>query len=272
MIKFNTLLRDEGLDPTAVKLVRHQDTRRPGRPTPYQLWRAGDGQFELYQRIQRRAVFEGARMLASFVATPLNETLFVGLFAINGVGTAPPGLTDPISGEDVGGLHLYALAPARELTEYRGRLTVKWGEGYRAWVQLARQQDKELVEIRRIVGDPSFPGFLDFCERLSGLAAVPLSWREALSSVGGVYLLTCPETGKKYVGSAQGSAGFWGRWEEYVASGHGGNRRMREVPAADYQVTVLEVASSSAGSEVLVQMENRWKQKLLSRKFGLNAN
>lgn len=271
MIKFNTLLRDEGLDPTNVKLVRHQD-RRPGCPTPYQLWRAGDGQFELYQRIQGRAVFEGAQMLASFVATPLNETLFVGLFAINGVGTVPPGTPDPISGKNVGGLHFYALAPALELAEYRGRLTVKWGEGYRAWVQLARKRNKEVVEIRRTVGDPPFPGFLDFCERLSGLAAVPLSWRELLSSVGGVYLLTCPKSGMQYVGSAQGSSGFWGRWEEYVASGHGGNRRMREVPAADYQVTVLEVASSSAGSDVLVQMENRWKQKLLSRKFGLNAN
>jgi len=47
---------------------------------------------------------------------------------------------------------------------------------------------------------------------------------------------------------------------------------MQDVPAADYQVCVLEVASSSAGPEVLAKMEERWKQKLLSRKFGLNGN
>jgi len=269
MITFNSILRDAGLDPSAVKLARHQDTRRP---TPYQLWRAADGRFELYQRIQRRAVFASARMLASFVATPLNETLFVGLFAIRSVGKAPAGLCDPISGEDVGGLHLYELVPARKLSEYRGRLTVKWGDGYRAWVQRAHKQDKELAEIRRTVGDPPFPGFLDFREKLSGLAAVPLSWREALSSVRGVYLLTCPETGDQYVGLAKGETGFWGRWEDYVASGHGGNKRMQDVPAADYQVTVLEVAPSSAGEEMLSQLEGRWKLKLLSRKFGLNAN
>ena len=271
MIKFNALLRDEGVDPTDVKLVRHQAALK-GRPTPYQLWCAADGRFELYQSIQRRAVFKGARLLASFVATPLNETLFVGLYAIKGVTTAAPGLLDPISGKDMGGRHFYNMAIAPELTEYRGRLTIEWGDAYRAWVQLARKQDKAAMEIRRSVGEPPFPGFLDFCERLSGLTAVPLSWREVLSSVGGVYLLTCPETGKQYVGSARGSAGFWGRWEEYVASGHGGNRRMREVPPADYQVTVLEVASSSAGSDALDEMENRWKRKLLSRKFGLNAN
>jgi hypothetical protein len=47
---------------------------------------------------------------------------------------------------------------------------------------------------------------------------------------------------------------------------------MQDVPAADYQVTILEVASSSTSSEPLVAMEFRWKQKFLSRCFGLNAN
>jgi hypothetical protein len=47
---------------------------------------------------------------------------------------------------------------------------------------------------------------------------------------------------------------------------------MQDIPAADYQISVLEVASSSAGADVLAKMEERWKQKLLTRKFGLNAN
>jgi hypothetical protein len=85
-------------------------------------------------------------------------------------------------------------------------------------------------------------------------------------------LLTCPKSGRQYVGSASGETGFWGRWEEYVASGHGGNRLMRDVPASDYQVTVLEVAASSATVNDLLAMESRWKDKLLSRQFGLNAN
>ena len=47
---------------------------------------------------------------------------------------------------------------------------------------------------------------------------------------------------------------------------------MQEIPDADYQVSVLEVASSSTGTDSLAKMETRWKLKLLSRKFGLNAN
>jgi GIY-YIG catalytic domain len=240
--------------------------------TPYQLWMAGDGRFELYQKIQRRAVFKGARWVASFVGTPLNETLFVGIYAIKGVGKAKRGLIDPISRNDVGGLNFYSLALSSKLAAYRGRLTIEWGEGYRSWFQLARKKDKTVKEIHRAASEPVFPGFLDFCERLSNLAAVPASWRAALSAVAGVYLLTNPANGKQYVGSAQGEVGFWGRWEQYVASGHGGNRRMQDVPAADYQVSVLEVASSSVEPDEIIKMETRWKQKLLSRKFGLNAN
>jgi hypothetical protein len=61
MIRFNALLRDEGVDPADVKLVRHQDTRHSARITPFKLWRADAGQFELYQKIQKRTVFQKAR-------------------------------------------------------------------------------------------------------------------------------------------------------------------------------------------------------------------
>lgn len=272
MIHFNVLLRDAGIDPADVKLVRHQDTRHSARVTPYKLWRADCGQFEMYQKIQKRTVFKKARLVASFVATPLDETLFVGMYKNRGVGKVKPGVIDPISGKDVGGLNSYDLVLSPKLEEYRGRLVIEWGKGYRSWVQLARKKEKLVVEIHRSASEPPFPGFLDFRERLNSLAGVPESWRAALSAVAGVYLFTHPDTGKQYVGSAQGVGGFWGRWEQYAASGHGGNKRMQDIPAADYQVSVLEVASSSAGVDVLIKMEERWKLKLLTRKFGLNAN
>ena len=47
---------------------------------------------------------------------------------------------------------------------------------------------------------------------------------------------------------------------------------MKEIPAADYHVTILEVASMPASDDTVDEMESRWKQKLLSRMFGLNAN
>jgi hypothetical protein len=173
----------------------------------------------------------------------LVETLFVGLYEIEGVGVAEPGRIDPLSGRDVTGLHSYKLLLSHHLTDYRGRLTIDWGPGFRSWVQRASKQDKAIVEIRRRINEPQFPGFLDFRERLSGLVGVPFSWRTALSSVNGIYLLTCPDSGKQYVGLAHGAGGFWG------------------IPASDYQVSVLEVASSSTDFETLAKMESRWKGK-----------
>ena len=272
MIKFNALLRDEGLDPAEVRLARHQDERYKGRPTPYQLWRAADGRFDLYQQIQKDLVFEDSPRLASFVVTPLGETLFAGLYEIGTVTKVPKGMADPISGEDVGGLYFYSLSLSARLADYRGRLVIDWGKAFRTWVQRAWKQDKPIVEIRGSVDDPPFPGFLNFRERLSMLKAVPMSWRQTLSAVSGIYLLTCPQSGRQYVGSAGSEAGFWGRWEDYAASGHGGNKRMLDIPASDYQVSILEVASSTAGLTELIAIENRWKEKLKTREFGLNAN
>lgn len=236
------------------------------------LWRAHDGSFELYQKIQKRPVYARAAVLASFVVTPFDETLFVGLYLIKDLGQAEAGLTDPISGKDVSNHYFYDLSPLDKLIDYQGRLTIDWGEGFRSWTQWAYQQDKPVLEIRRVATEPPFPGYLKLRVRLSELAHVPMSWRTALSSVSGVYLLIHPESGKQYVGIAKGTDGFWGRWEQYVATGHGGNRRMQDIPAADYQVTILEVASLPVTDDALAEMEARWKLKLLSREFGLNAN
>lgn len=272
MITFNALLREQGIDPSAVKLVRHQDTRAGGRSTPYEVWRAGDGGLELYQSIQKRPVLDGVPYVASFVGTPLNETLFVGLYEVETRKRAPRGIVDPVSGRVCTGLHFYPMWLSDRLKDCAGRLLIEWGSGYRAWVQRAHQQNKRVLELRREAIDPPFPGFLKFRERLSLLSGVPQSWRQVLSAVSGVYLLTCVRTGARYVGSADGETGFWGRWEAYVVSGHGGNRRMIEVPKSDYQVTILEVASSSTERDELIAMENLWKAKLLTREFGLNGN
>jgi hypothetical protein len=124
MIGLNYLLESEGIDLERARLVRHQEARAV---TPYDLWMAGDPRFELYQRIQRKDRFKGAEWLVSFVATPLSETLFVGIYRVRGVGTAPPGTVDPISGEDQAGGFFYDIELDKALEDYRGRIVVDWG-------------------------------------------------------------------------------------------------------------------------------------------------
>ncbi|MHC4342644.1 MAG: GIY-YIG nuclease family protein, partial [Planctomycetota bacterium] len=143
MLTFKGLLQTAGIDPGGVRLARHQDRR--GRRATWDLWRSSPDEFELYQRIQKRNVFDTARHVASFVATPDGRTLFVGLYSVDAIGLAPEGTTCPLRAVPVGGLRLYELTRCDALRAYSDRLVVDWGPGHRTWVQRADRQEKPIV-------------------------------------------------------------------------------------------------------------------------------
>ena len=266
MLTFNAILRNEGIDPKTVRFVRHKDRRSAVNCTPYNLWRAGDGRLETYQRIQQRRVFAIGCLLASFVVTPAKETLFIGLYRVNSIGIAPPGTMIPFCRLIEAGCISMTFREDK-LSDYAGHLIVDWGKGRRAWVQLAHKKDKPVLEIRKELSEQPFPGFTHFCWDIGEIAAVPLTWQSVLKSVKGVYLLVCKETGKQYVGSAKGEESLWGRFLEYARTGHGGNIELKRRGRRHYQVTILEVVNSDTGIE---RVEEAWKKKLISKKFGLN--
>ena len=74
------------------------------------------------------------------------------------------------------------------------------------------------------------------------------------------------------MGSASGEDGFWGRWQDYVQSGHGGDVALKSRDTSDYQVSILEVAGTASTPDDIIKMEIRWKSKLQSREMGLNRN
>ncbi|WP_319200071.1 GIY-YIG nuclease family protein [uncultured Ilyobacter sp.] len=105
-------------------------------------------------------------------------------------------------------------------------------------------------------------------------------WKTALSKVKGVYLLTDQNTGKHYVGSAYGNDGIWGRWSQYIYNYNGGNKELVQLTCEhgeeyfknNFKFTVLETVGSSATDEEIIQKESLWKEKLMSKSFGYNAN
>src|SRR5262249_22557424 len=148
---------------------------------------------------QGRHRFKGVEWIVAFVATPLDETLFVGVYRVRGVGAVPEGTTDPVGGHDVSGLFFYDLDLDGALREYAGRIVIDWGAGFRSWVQRPDRRDKMVLEIRKAAIEPPFPGFTSFSWPIRQLSSVPSSWRGALSAVCGVYLLVCNSTGQQYV-------------------------------------------------------------------------
>jgi hypothetical protein len=269
MLTFNAILAINNIDLKKVRLVRHKDNRASAKVTPYNLWLSHPAGLEEYQKIQKRKVFKIGDFLASFVVTPSGETLFVGLYRVNDIGVAPTGTIDPVFQADRAGLHLYDITPEKMLADYAGHLTIEWGGGHRAWVQLAHRREKSVLEIRKERREDPFPGFGRFCWDIDSIAAVPATWQSVLKSVKGVYLLVCKDTGKQYVGSAKGEDNLWSRFLDYKSTGHGGNVELKARGRKPYQVTVLEIVNSDEGIE---KAESAWKTRLMSRKFGLNRN
>ncbi|WP_157469013.1 GIY-YIG nuclease family protein [Dyella thiooxydans] len=272
MLTFNQLLDSVGIPPKQTHMARHQSKRGPLGKSPADLWRAGDGSFERYQCIQSDPEFAVGHWLASFVPGPNGETLFVGLYRVlTMVMNKDPSMTCPIGGHSVLDHHFYTMERLDVLDAYVGRLVIEWGKAKIAWVQWAGRQPKAILEIRANVTEAPFPGHIHFISTIQALADVPATWKSNLTNSRGVYLLVSKKTGQQYVGSATGSEGFWGRWQAYVRDGHGGNELMKDTADEDYQVSILEVASSSASEPEILRLEALWMKKLTTTINGLNS-
>ena len=271
-ILFRSLLAEAGLDPGSAKVLRHNHVSRSGDLLA--VWRKEPELFERYQAIQlreRRSYFARAYW-ASFIAQPSGAACFVGVYTAQVSGPAPPGYREPLGRVPPDPLihDLYAYQRTSFLQEFIGRLFIAGWSG-QTWTRNA-EGAHEVVELARSVPQPAFPGLLELVQPLSEIPYLPEAWLPHLRQGRGVYLLTCPRTREQYVGKADGEGGFYGRWLDYVANGHGGNTRLKSREPSDYQVSVLEVAGSAVGSQEIGAMEERWKRKLQSRDMGLNAN
>ena len=277
MLRFNMVLRDVGIDPADVRLLRHQP--QAGGRSILDVWRADRPLFEAYQALQPvegRTRF-GRRYWASFIGAWDGRTVFVGLYETQGRKELQEAGTDLLTGRayDANTVDRYTTMLAARLGNYRGRLFVDWGggaSGKRAWNQRADIQDKLVTELHRDVAEEPFPGLLEVNMPLTQLATSPPSWIEQLSAARGVYLLICPRDGSQYVGSAIGHGGFWARWSEYRANGHGGNVALMARERSDYHATILQVAGSADTNDDILASEARWKGKLQSGVWGLTRN
>lgn len=282
ILNFTDVLEKVGLNPNEVKLIRHTSSeafeaccakgmereftakQRPGFSKSYPYWvtfRADGGTY--------------ARLLSCYrVHGSVPDTPDV----------CPEGLPDceakTYDGKDV----IYDLEYLDVLKEYEGKLVIDWGKSVLMWHQKATNE-KPIVAIAP-KAKKSFPGFENLILSFNELEEVVKNetdyeqWRVAMSSVYAIYLVIDKKTGEQYVGSAYGDGGLWGRWSEYVATGgHGNNKLMVEhlkdmdSDCCDLQFSVLQILSKAlADKEVIEQFENRWKEKLLTKDFGLNAN
>ena len=182
----------------------------------------------------------------------------------------------------------YKTKALPEFDALTGRLVIQFSRsGRQSYLNAENWADQmqvgELMARRlEIEGFPGFSNVILPKQKLDIIVAQEIeSWKSALASVAGVYLITDTKTGRHYVGSAYGEGGIWGRWVAYSWSGHGSNKILNDLlqkEGTDYsrnfQFSILETADTNASKDDVLARETHWKNKLCSREChgGYNAN
>jgi hypothetical protein len=241
------------------------------------------GRFEEWQSWQRRKNFKRAQVVSLISLPAANRWLFAGAYDSRGWIKA----RDERHAKARDGLYKYTLVERPNAEKLKGRLIVEFGRSGRApYLDAERWADSlEVVEMlpeRLSIGD--FPGYARVHLSKADLDLVVrhemASWKSALASVAGVYVISDTNTGKLYVGSATGEGGLWASWSTYSASGHGGNKELRKLlkergseHVRHFQFAILETADTKTGEDEILHRESHWKRVLLSREpYGYNAN
>lgn len=122
-----------------------------------------------------------------------------------------------------------------------------------------------------------FPGFDRLILDYPQLQAVMrdhryASWRTALASVMGIYLITDTRDGRQYVGKADGAESIRQRWNVYATNGHGGNVELRTLDPSTFRYSLLRVFDPATPESKINEAEEHYKRALDSRTWGLNRN
>lgn len=261
---------DHSLTPsqTKIHLAGHNGTENP-----LDVYR--DGRFQKWQAGQSKKNFERPYVV-SFIELPeAHQWMFAGAYSSEGCGKP-----------NRDGWYTYALRERRQCKELDGKLVILFERPGRQ-SYLNAEKWIEQITLSYIRAEPliipEFPGFKRLHIRKGLLDTVVRQnhgpWAAALSSVAGVYLIADPESGKFYVGSATGQGGIWQRCTHYAKSGHGDNRELKALLGgkganniAELEFSILEIADTHTSIEEIKDRESYWKQVLLTRIHGLNAN
>lgn len=182
-----------------------------------------------------------------------------------------------------------------------GKLIVKLrkGDTYARYVfNLSKYLDTSYIEqiLPSKYGSVSFPGYSNININFKELSKQieNLDWRSKLEAVNGIYLITDDFNNKKYVGSAYGVQGIYGRWRTYLDNGYvtddelSGNKfpntQLKKI-ATDkakgieyinkyFRFSILETVPSNFSKNDVIERENHWKEILKTRNkdFGYNSN
>ena len=165
----------------------------------------------------------------------------------------------------------FDLTLDEKLAELQGRLllSVRLTQTY---VRLAENLDAPIMAIHeRSTFDAGPPSWDEMLLRAGMLKALPPSWADRPGQWRGIYLIVDEKDGARYVGSAYGEENLFGRWRAHVSREKGVTKELAIRSPKSFRFSILELLSPTATPEEVTQKENRWMDRLHTRRFGLNA-
>jgi hypothetical protein len=166
--------------------------------------------------------------------------------------------------------------------ELEDRLVIEYNDMASKGLLFKTHKDTNVVTVLPKKSATNFKSYEDVFLTYEQLKEVvkDKNWQEKLSRVAGVYCIFDKETGKQYVGSASGEKeGLLQRWKNYADDFSGDNVELKELQDKDpdyatnnFIWSILETLPLSKNSDYVLEAESRWKKKLGTREFGLNAN
>lgn len=279
ILNFSDILVKVGLDPAKVKLIRHAIKGKECKPCYEKglIWE--------YTRIQDRNFAKGYDYWAVFLGDTGTLARFYGLYKADGFVPAVQELMPaefPYPEWFTGEKGYFNLESTTLLKEYENRLVIDWGTSTTSWHQKGTIEKPVMTIQERATED--FSGYenlvlsFDRLKEIIENQTAYESWHTALAAVKGIYLIVDKISGRQYVGSAYGNDGILGRWKEYVRTKDGGNQKIKQLLAEypdryhAFQFSILQILPKSTSDESVIQCEKLYKEKLLSREFGLNHN
>lgn len=291
-MEFNDLLRLAAIDPKTCAVMLHAPSDPALRRGLLAVAQDDPPLFEVYQDNHPKgpeATLKNRSHAASFVVEDGESARFVGLYSNSGwtYQSAAELDTDPVrrelqqrfrgkgfielAGAD-SGRNVFALKRLAALADLSGRLVVRRTPG-RAYMRLAERNVLDVIEIARHARFvPPAPDWRDFIVSGAELRVLPKPWCARLQEWRGIYLIIDEKDGARYVGAAYGAENLLGRWRAHVAGESGVTVDLAGRDPARFRFSILELLAPVAESADVIAAENRWKQTLGTRNWGLNRN
>lgn len=268
-LTFGPLLLDAGIDPASAIVIRHAYVREHA-DSGLRGIHADSTDAEILAYTQNQSA-----STRSFPAVP--PRLWIVFIREGGDQARLWSVTEnrgEVSNDGV--RRVFDVIQSDHMADLRNRLVIGWRSPRTWWMNGKTAATYPVVGIADAEPIP-FPGFDRLVLSYEQLQAVMrehryASWRTALSSVVGIYLITDLRDGRQYVGKADGAESIRQRWHAYATNGNGGNVELRGLDPATFRFSLLRVFDPATPTRDIDIAESHFKEALGTRRHGLNRN